>query len=128
MWPHRFSPLFCSFLLYRKSWLYEKCPLELRQCKNDSILSTKIPILKLPLFFITCTARGKSAAISNLESFLTEWSRSYIFFALEKKLKPLSVTNNSFDSRSATASHMGHNSSAHVVRSGSSQTDAVICK
>ena len=39
-------------------------------------------------------------------------------------LKPLSVTNKSVDSRTATERH---NSSAQVARSGRSRTDAVIC-
>ena len=33
--------------------------IKLRQYKNDSILSKKVPILKLPLFFITYVARVK---------------------------------------------------------------------
>ena len=37
---------------------------------------------------------GKSAAISKLESFLTEWSRSYIVFALAtRKLANLAYLN-----------------------------------
>ena len=56
--------------------------LELIQNKNDSIQSKKIPILKLPLFFISYTAREKSAAISNLDFFWTEWNHSYIVLAL----------------------------------------------
>ena len=43
-------------------------------------------------------------------------------------LKPLSVTNNSVGSRTATASQVGQNSSAYIARSGRSRTDAVICK
>ena len=57
-------------------------PLELRQYKNDSIQSKNIPILKLPLFFISYTNEGKIAGISKLEIFWTEWSRSYIALAL----------------------------------------------
>ena len=55
-----------------------------RQYKNDSIQSTKIPILKLPLFFPHLYGKGKSAVISKLEPFLSEWSRSYLVFALEQ--------------------------------------------
>ena len=33
-------------------------------------------------------------------------------------LKPFSVTNNSVGSRTAAASHMDHNSSAHIVHTG----------
>ena len=39
-------------------------------------------------------------------------------------LKPFSVTNNSVGSRTAAASHMDHNSSAHIVHRGHSQTGA----
>ena len=39
--------------------------LEQRQYKNSSIQSTLIPILKLPLFFITYTARGKAQQFQN---------------------------------------------------------------
>ena len=54
------------------------------QNKNESIQSKIIPILKLPRFFPNHTggARWKGAANSKLEIFLTEWSRSYIVFAL----------------------------------------------
>ena len=43
-------------------------------------------------------------------------------------LQPLSVTNNSVNSRTAYSSHVDHNSSSsvHIARSGRSQTDAVI--
>ena len=57
-------------------------PLELRQYKNDSIQSKNIPILKLPLFFISYTNEGKIAGISKLEFFWTESSSSYIVLAL----------------------------------------------
>ena len=43
------------------------------------------------------------------------------------QLKLLSVTNNSVDSRTAAASHMGDTSSAHDSRSGRLRTNAVIC-
>ena len=39
--------------------------LELRQYKSDSIQSKKIPILKLPLFLITYTAREKARQFRN---------------------------------------------------------------
>ena len=42
-----------------------------------------IPILNLPRFFPTYTMRGKSAASSKLELFLTDWSLSFNVFALE---------------------------------------------
>ena len=45
----------------------------------------------------------------------------------EPLLKPLSVTNNSVSSRTAAASHMGHNSSAHAVRRSSLRTNDVRC-
>ena len=62
---------------------FAKFYLELRPYKNDSIMSKIIPILKLPRFFATYTVHwGKTAAISKLELFLTEWSRSYIVLAL----------------------------------------------
>ena len=44
-----------------------------------------------------------------------------------EKLKPLSVTDNRVGTRSAAASHVGHNSSVHNSLSGRSRTDAVIC-
>ena len=43
--------------------------LELRQFKNDSIQSKIIPILKLPRFFTTYTARGKGRQIQNWNHF-----------------------------------------------------------
>ena len=43
--------------------------LEQRQNKNDSIQSKMIPILKLPLFFTTYTARGKGRQIKNWNHF-----------------------------------------------------------
>ena len=56
--------------------------LELIHHINDSIKSKIVPILKLPRFFTTYTVYGK---IAKLELFLSEWSRSYIVFALAKK-------------------------------------------
>ena len=41
-------------------------------------------------------------------------------------LKRLSDTNNTVDSRTTAVSHVGHNSSAKVARSGNSRTDAFI--
>ena len=46
----------------------------------------KIPILKLPRFHPTYTVREKRGNF-NIEIFLTEWSRSYIIFALEPYMK-----------------------------------------
>ena len=43
--------------------------LELRQYKNNSIQSKNIPILKLPLFFITYTAREKARQFQTWISF-----------------------------------------------------------
>ena len=62
--------------------------LEPRQYKNDSIQSKIIPRLKLPRFFTHLYGQGKRAAISKLELFLTEWSRSYFVFALMSTRKP----------------------------------------
>ena len=42
-------------------------------------------------------------------------------------IKPLSVTDNSFDLWTAAASHVGHNNSAHVARNGHLRTDAGVC-
>ena len=56
--------------------------LELRQYKNDSIQSKKLPILKLPGFFPRRVGEWKSAANSNLKAFLTELSPSYIVLTL----------------------------------------------
>ena len=56
--------------------------LEQRKNKNDSIQSKIIPILKLPLFSPYHIGGEICAAISKLELFLTEWSRSYIALAL----------------------------------------------
>ena len=41
-------------------------------------------------------------------------------------VKPLSATNNSVASRMDATNHVGHNSSAHVARSGHSRTDAIL--
>ena len=49
--------------------------------KNDSLQSKIIPTLKLPRFPLS-VQEVKNAAISKLELFLTEWSRSYIVLAL----------------------------------------------
>ena len=45
--------------------------LELRKYKNNFIQPKKIPILKLPLFFITYTARKKVVTILKLDFFRT---------------------------------------------------------
>ena len=55
--------------------------------------------------------------------FWFEW----VHYSKREHLKPLPVTNNSVSSRTYAASHVGHNSCAHVIRSSSSRTDAVIC-
>ena len=47
-------------------------------------------------------------------------------FLFCNSFRPISVTNNNVSSRTGVASHVDHNSSAHVARSGRSRTDAVI--
>ena len=56
--------------------------LEQRHYKKDSNPSKIIPILNLPSFSPSLYKWGKSVASSKLESFFTEWSRSYIVLAL----------------------------------------------
>ena len=61
-------------------------------------------------------------------SFLRKWDDGFrLPKAKPQSLLPLSVTNTSVHSRTAAASHVGHNSNAHVVRSGRSRTDAACC-
>ena len=55
------------------------------------------------------------------------WIESCPICSLLSAIKPLSVTNNNVSWWTATASHVGHNSNAHVARSGRLRTDAVIC-
>ena len=50
-------------------------PLELRKQKDEKI--------EIAALFHHIYGKGKSAAISKLESFLTEWSRSFNVFALK---------------------------------------------
>ena len=57
--------------------------LELKQYKNDSIQSKKLPALNLPRFFTQLHGEKKSAAISKLGTFLTELSRSCNVLALD---------------------------------------------
>ena len=51
--------------------------LELRKYKNENSSNFEIAALFHHLY-----GKGNSAAISKLELFLTEWSRSYFVFAL----------------------------------------------
>ena len=61
--------------------IYENFHLELRQYKNDSIHLKKNPILEMPLFFITYTAREKARQCQNWILVWTEWSNFYIVLA-----------------------------------------------
>ena len=60
----------------------KKAFLQRRQYKNDVIQSKTILILKLPGFFLAVYKWWKIPAISKLELYLTEKSRSYIVLAL----------------------------------------------
>ena len=53
----------CPYHIARSSLL------ELRQYKNNSIQSKKIPVLKLPLFFISYTAKKKARQFQNWNYF-----------------------------------------------------------
>ena len=53
-----------------KTYKFWQHMLELKQCKNDSVQSKIMLVLKLPRFFITYH-RGKSVAISKLGPFFT---------------------------------------------------------
>ena len=57
--------------------------LEQRQNKNDSIQSKIIPSLKLAYFFPHRTGGDKGRQIQSWNYFMTEWSSSYVFLALE---------------------------------------------
>ena len=61
--------------------------LEQRQYKNDSIQSELIPILNLARFFSHCLGGEKERQFQSWNYFLTEWSRSYIVFALKNLQK-----------------------------------------
>ena len=56
-------------------------PLQLWHFKNDSI-QEKNSNFEIAALSRHLNGKGKSEAISRLELFLTEWSRSYIVFAL----------------------------------------------
>ena len=56
--------------------------LEQRQYKKDSIQSKKNSNFEISALFHQLYGEEKSAANSKLELFMTEWSRSYIVFAL----------------------------------------------
>ena len=56
--------------------------LELRQYKNNSVLSKKNYNVEIAAVFHYLHGKGKSAANSKLEYFWTEWSRSYIALTL----------------------------------------------
>ena len=68
LWSFCF-PLKKSCLLIRFWREWSDFALELRQYKNYSIQSTKIPILKFPLFFATYTAREKARQFQNWNIF-----------------------------------------------------------
>ena len=68
--------------------------------------------------FLNCTLHFKGIRLGPR----TFWTFFPTFW-----LEPLSVANNSVGSPTAAASHVDHNRSAHVARSGRSRTDAVIC-
>ena len=72
----------CSLKFGKKDVFYKWQILEPRQYKDNSIQSKNIPIMKLPLFCITYTAKEKARQFQNW-IFFTEWSRSWIVLALE---------------------------------------------
>ena len=104
----RFKNIFCSILsLIMSDFEYFS---KRDRDKNDSIHSKKIPILKLPLFFITYIyCEGKSATISRLDIFF-DWMESFSRILLQVLSSKSSV-------QSAVAVKVGQNSSASVARS-----------
>ena len=59
---------------------------ELRHYKNDHYTQLNNSNFEIATLFHHIYGKGKSAVISKLELFLTEWSCSYIVFALKKTL------------------------------------------